>query len=427
MIGFLWRLLSPPLAALLPLAAPFSPKLAALLRWRRECRLDIAEARRLRERIPRFWVHAASAGELEQALPLVDGLRERHPGCAVLLTLGSPSARAAGERVGTADAVLPLPPDTPRAMGELLDAFAPDAVLPVKWDLWPNLLTDARRRGVPVVLLGGVLGAESRRAVWLARRVAKMLHGALAGVGAASEEDARRFLALGADPVRVTGDTRFDRVALRREERRPLPLVATDTEREHCLVAGSSWPQEEDMLLAAFARLRDQWPELRLLVVPHEPRESALQHLEREARAAGLPLWRLSQRAELGAGGICVVDRLGILPELYSLGGLAMVGGGFGEGVHSVLEPASHGLPVMMGPRIGRADEARRLAAAGAGFIVTSGEELHARWHSLLADPAARAEAGRRARGFVASGLGATDRNLDFLAEILAAGGSDGP
>jgi len=422
----LYRALSPLLAALAPLAAPFAPKLRAGLAWRRSAAPGTAALAALAGRRPRFWLHAASAGELEQARPLLAGLRARHPEAALLLTQGSVSARAAGARVTEADRVLPLPLDSPRAMARLLAAFAPTAVIAVKWDLWPNLVLEAERRGVPTLLVGGVLGAESGRARWPGRLLAAPLHRRLAGIGAASEADARAFAALGVpgDRLAVTGDTRFDRVLARRDEARPLPLPAAGD--EPCLVAGSCWPPEEDLLLAAFARLRGEWPALRLLLVPHEPLPAALARLRRAAAARALPLWLLSERAALADGGVCVADRVGQLSELYAAGQIALVGGGFGRGLHSVLEPAARGLAVLCGPRFGRADEARRLVAAGGAFVVRDGEALAARWRALLADPPALARAAAAARAFVEAGAGATARSLDFLHQRLAASARGG-
>jgi 3-deoxy-D-manno-octulosonic-acid transferase len=299
-------------------------------------------------------------------------------------------------------------------MRRLVAALRPDAIAAVKWDLWPNLVLEAERRGCPTLLLGGVLGPDSGRARWPGRLLAVPLHQRLAGVGAASERDALAFAALGvpAGRVAVTGDTRFDRVLARVAEARPSPLQMTDG--GPCLVAGSSWPAEEDLLLDALATLLGKRSDLRLLLVPHEPSADAIARLRRGAAERGLTLWTLSERPALADGGVCVADRVGILPELYAAGEIALVGGGFGRGVHSVLEPAARGLPVLMGPRAGRADEARRLVEAGGAFVVEDGPSLLARWRALL-DPDARALAGRAAGDFVRAGAGAVERSLDFL------------
>lgn len=418
----LYRFLSPLLAALLPLGALFSAKLRATLTWRRECPPAAGLLRELARRSPRYWIHAASAGELEQARPLLSALRRRHPEGALLLSLASASARGSAAKVAEADLVLPLPTDTPRAMAALLEAYSPDSVLAVKWDLWPNLVLEAERRRIPVLLLGAVLGRDSGRARWPGRLLAGPLHARLAGVGAASASDAEAFRRLGVAEARLalTGDTRFDRVLARMAEGRP-PALSGGREAGFCLVAGSCWPVEEEMLLDAFAVLRQEQPGMRLLLVPHEPVATHLSRLDASAARRDLPLWRLTARPELADGAVCVADRVGILPELYACGRLAMVGGGFGRGVHSVLEPAAQGLPVITGPRIGRADEARRLVAAGGAFIVEDGEALCALWRRFLREPAFLTAAAEAAAEFVRAESGAVSRSLAFLDRILAA------
>ncbi|MCP4545987.1 MAG: hypothetical protein GY835_05915 [bacterium] len=417
MILTLYRMLAPLLAALLPLAARFSPKMAASLAWRKERPFTEKDRLALAPRTPRFWVHAASAGELEQARPIMKELRRRHPDGAILLTLSSVSARKAADGVAEADCVIPLPLDTARAMGQLLDAVSPTAVLMVKWDLWPNLLREAARREIPTFLMGGVLSASSGRARWPGRLLTRRVHELLTGVGAASEEDARFFRMLNVSDGRlaISGDTRFDRVAARKDESRDTPLPSAADARPRCLIAGSTWRAEEEMLLAAFASLRTEFADMSLLLVPHEPTPAHLAHLAESATALDLPLWRLSERAEIAAGGICVVDRIGILPELYGLGDLALVGGGFGAGIHSVLEPAAYGLPVLMGPGIDRADEARRLCRAGGGIIFNNRDELLSVWRSFLDDPDRLRVAGEHSTAFIANGCGAVKRNLALL------------
>ncbi len=417
-----YRILAPLLAALLPLAAIFSPKLRATLAWRRDQPPDLGALARLAHRPERYWIHAASAGELEQAQPLLAALRAREPEAGILLTLSSPSARKAGGEVIEADIVLPMPADRPRAMAQILDALRPRAVVAVKWDLWPGLLSEGARRGLPLLLLGGVLSPDSGRARWPGRLLAAPTHRLLTGIGAASESDAEAFRILGVDThrLRVTGDTRFDRVLARLAEARERPLPSRP-EEGFCLVAGSSWPAEETMALDAFVRLREDHPQLRLLIVPHEPDAACLARLDAEAASRGLPLWRLTRRPQLAGGGVCVADRVGILPELYAPGSLALVGGGFGRGVHSVLEPAAHGLPVVTGPRIGRADEARRLAEAGGAFVVSDGDQFLSLWRRCLEKPGFSAQAGRAARDFVEAESGAVARNLSYLDNCLSA------
>ncbi|MBC8366988.1 hypothetical protein H8E52_06225 [bacterium] len=414
MIIALYRLLAPLAAALLPLFARFSPKLAATLAWRKESpgASNVAPGAS-----PRILVHVSSAGELEQARPLLWELCARHPEAALLVTLSSASARKAAKDLPDAHRAIPMPADTPRAMARLLDDFTPDHILVIKWDLWPSLMGEARRRKIPVFLLGAVLSAESGRSRWPGRLLARPLHGLLSGIGAASKGDAESFRRLGVaeDRLAITGDTRFDRVIQRRQENRPHLLSRSIHPKEACLVVGSSWPAEETLIWEAYPQILAEQPKARLLLAPHEPSENNLCRLEAEAARRGLSSARLSTLDHFPEACVVLADVLGQLAELYRLGSLAFVGGGFGDGVHSVLEAAAHGLPVIMGPRIERAAEAAELVEAGAGWVIRDSRELLELWRSHMNDVAAAHENAARARLFVDSGAGAAQRSLDFI------------
>jgi len=366
---------------------------------------------------PRFLIHASSAGELEQARPLLAEIRVRHPRAALLITLSSASARKAAKDLSEAPRAIPMPADTPRNMARLLNDFAPDRILVVKWDLWPSLMSEARRRKIPVFLLGAALSAKSGRSRWPGRLLARPLHGMLSGIGAASRGDAESFRRLGVteDRLAITGDTRFDRVIQRRQENRSYLLSRSIHPRENCLVAGSTWPAEENLIWETYPKIMSEEPKARLLLAPHEPSEANLCRLEAEAARRGLSTARLSTLDHFPEACVVLADVLGQLAELYKLGSLAFVGGGFGDGVHSVLEAAAHGLPVIMGPRIERAAEASDLVSAGAGWVIQDVDELFDIWSRHLSDAAFAQENADRARIFVDSGAAAAERSLDFI------------
>jgi 3-deoxy-D-manno-octulosonic-acid transferase len=235
-------------------------------------------------------------------------------------------------------------------------------------------------------------------------------------VDAVSEEDGQVFLDLGLPPSRlyVSGDPRFDRVLSRIQERLPHALMDVPP-FEQCLLAGSTWPVEENLILDAYAAISREFPSSRLFLVPHEPTESALQRLEEAARERGFPVSRLSRSTGLEAGALLLGDVKGQLSELYSQAEIAYVGGGFTSGVHSVLEAAAQGIPLLFGPGIDRAVEARGLLEAGAAYMVCSGEDLKSHWRELLGNRPLRNSMGNRARRFTEAGSGASQRSLEHL------------
>ncbi len=418
---------------LLGLAAPLSPKLGQGVRGRRGAIAALeAWARESRDASrPLVWVHAPSVGEGLMAQAIVSALRELRPEVQVAFTYFSPSAERIAARVG-ADVAGYLPWDVRSEVGRALDALRPGVIAFVRTEIWPVLGREATRRGVRHVLVNAVLGAGSSRLRAGSRFLLGPAYRRLDAVGAVAKADAARFALLGVSPerVRVTGDARFDQVWARvvrlREagatERLPLLRRLNDGVAT-TVVAGSTWPADEARLVPAFARARAAGP-LRLIVAPHEPTEAHLVGVERALDAAGVTHARLAavEASDAPLPEAVVVDRVGVLADLYAIADVAYVGGGFGhDGLHSVVEPAALGVPVLYGPRHGNAREADALAWAGGGTVVRSASELEEMLVALVLDPERRAEAGRAALEFVRSELGGAAANAELIAEFLEA------
>ncbi|HEX2191024.1 MAG TPA: glycosyltransferase N-terminal domain-containing protein, partial [Longimicrobiaceae bacterium] len=361
----------------LPLLARGSGKLARAVRGRRNV-LDRMEAWAFTGRDPArplAWFHAPSVGEGLQARAVVEAFRARRPDAQVVYTFFSPSA----ERfAGTVPAELfdYLPFDFPGDVRRALELLRPDVLAFSKTDVWPVLTREARRRGVRLAMLSGTLPGGSSRLAGPARALLGPAYRRLDRVAAISAADAERFGALGVPPERrtVMGDARFDQVWQRaRGVDRGSPLLrAVAAGSRPVLVAGSTWPSDEERLLPAVRAALDAGRPLRLVLVPHEPTPGHLRASEALLDRHGLAHARLSS-AEAGtdAGDVVLVDRVGVLGDLYAAGGLAYVGGGWGTaGLHSVLEPAAFGAPVLFGPRHANAREAAELVAAGGAFEV---------------------------------------------------------
>jgi len=375
---------------------------------------------------PLLWMHAPSVGEGLQARPVLERIRARHPDWQLAYTFFSPSAErfAAALDVDVADY---LPFDTADAAQRLLDALRPSALVFAKLDLWPRLAEAASARGVALGMVSATLSEGSGRSGALARALLHDAYAALDAVGTVDTADGARLAALGvrADRVRVTGDTRFDQVAARaastdRASALLAPLggrIGADTARP-TLVAGSTWPADEAVLLPAWRALRADLPNARLVIAPHEPTAPHCAPIESWARASGLSLARLAEaRAEHD---VVLVDRVGVLGELYALATVAYVGGGFhAAGLHSVLEPAAFGAPVLFGPRHGNSRDAGLLTAARGGEAVSDVESLTEALRIVLTEPDTRARAGDAALQVVRAGLGAADRSTALVEQLV--------
>jgi 3-deoxy-D-manno-octulosonic-acid transferase len=367
-------------------------------------------------------------GEGLQACAVIEALRERLPDAQLVFTHFSPSAERLAPGVG-ADVADYLPWDLEVEAGRALRALRPDVVAWVRTEAWPVLSTLAKARGARLTMLNAVLSSGSSRLRGPSRFLLGPTYRRLDAVGAVADADAARFTRLGlaAERVRLTGDARFDQVwarvqALRRDD----PLLGRLTDPGVVtLVAGSTWGPDEARLIPAFARARlispdTQW---RLIVAPHEPDERHLAALEVRLSEARLPHARL---AAVEAGEpvpeVVVVDRVGVLADLYALAEVAYVGGGFhSAGLHSVVEPAALGVPVVFGPRHGNAREALELEDAGAGFEVSDVPELEGCFTELSGERGreVRRRAGAAALEYVRSRLGGAVANAELVLEQL--------
>lgn len=378
---------------------------------------------RLPERLGRLpegdsylWLHGASVGEVQLALRLAGPLRDRiaRP---VLVTSMTPEGLRVAQ--GKADLVLPFPIPLGPFVRRYLDRLRPRAILVAETELWPALLGEARRRGIPVVLFNGRISQRSFGAFRTLKGIYRRALEAFSLILVRSEEDRRRFLEIGApeDRVRVTGDLKL----LRPFE--PDPQRAQALREELCLgkgvmVAGSIHPGEDDVVLWAFSKLRQGHPDLRLILVPR--------HVERAGQMLGKAR-ALGFKATLRTRGeedwdCLVVDTVGELRDLYGLADVALVGGSLREGIggHNCLEPLVWGVPTLYGPHGDNFSEiTRRLLDRDALYLVRDEREVLEACEAVLGDPQGARQRAQRAQDLFAEGERALEQTVQSILEVL--------
>ncbi len=412
----LYRTLTSGIHGLLPAAALLSPKLRTGLRGRRD------DGRRLRAWSrttrdpgrPLLHLHAASAGELRQAEPVFVRLRARHPDWQTAVTCFSPSGSIVASAFG-ADLSAFLPWDRPDDVASFLRDVQPQITLISKLDVWPEFILAAKSRGVRVGLIGATVRPASGRLGRLARAMTHDAYASLDVVTAIDAADVARFEMLGVRPnvLAVLGDPRADAVIERLQQPVPPHLRPTLVDGGPALIAGSTWREDEAVLLEAFALVRRERADARLVLVPHEPTSALSGRIARLAAASRLPT-PVAVEAARGNDALLLEHRVGMLALLYGLGAIAYVGGGFGRaGLHSVLEPAAWRLPVITGPHCDGHRDALRLQAVG-GLVSLpapgSAVALAGLWLRWLQDESARRAAGLAARRALEGDAGAADR-----------------
>ena len=383
-------------------------------------------------RRPLVWFHAPSVGEGLQAKPVLEALRAERPEWQLAYSFFSPSAERLAKALPV-DFTDYLPLDRLPDVRMALETLAPTVLVYAKLDVWPELTLAAAARGTRLGLISATVAPRSSRLAWPVRAWASPAYAALDRIGAIGAEDAARLERLGArrETITVTGDTRYDSVAERAERLdrsgEPLASLTPGKPDTFTIVAGSTWPVDEAVVLPAFAELvsrgATQWA--RLILAPHEPSASHLAAVDAEAERCGLPRpQRLSQlgAASPGQASVIVVDRVGVLADLYALGQAAYVGGGYHRaGLHSVLEPAAFGVPVCVGPRWTMSRDAGLLLQRGGAVAlpVDGRQALVNQWLAWLREPGARTRAGAAAAAVVREGRGAAARTAALVQELV--------
>lgn len=393
------------------LAASMHRKARQIVQGRRETLDRIA--RSLDPSRQCIWFHAASLGEFEQGRPLIEAIRQRYPQEQILLSFFSPSGYTVRCTYDQVDAVVYLPADTIGSVETFLEVVQPSLAIFIKYDFWPTMLHALRDRKVPTYLVSAIFRPDQLffkpYGGWYLRLLdlfAKLF----------VQDEASRLLLerYGVQHTEVVGDTRFDRVHQIAEQIRYIPEAeALRTPSSRVVVAGSSWPPDEAILLDYFERT----PSLRLILAPHEIDEEHLAAIE--ARLTR-PSVRYSQLLELSYEDYPVydcllIDRFGLLSSLYRYADVAYVGGGFGRGIHNTIEAAVYGIPVLFGPKMDKFREARDLVQCRGGQVVHDAAELATTLDHLLGDEEACRTAGQASAAYITTQLGATDRVLSAL------------
>jgi 3-deoxy-D-manno-octulosonic-acid transferase len=417
-----WRFLYnvifiPPFWAVLHILGLFNRKVARGIRGRRNQFEDLSAMMAAMPAGPRVWVHASSMGEFEQAKPIIAALKSRHPEVRIIASFFSPSGYEHSRKYTLADAIVYIPFDSPRGARRFLDLIRPDVAVMVRYDIWPNHIWELHARSIPVIIANATLSRRTLRRLPLLRSMHQSIYNSIDSILTVAESDVAAFrtFRLKHPEIKAIGDTRYDQVESRSAEARKRHIVPPAVVAgKKVIVAGSTWPEDEEVLLPAFLGLREERSDLLLILVPHEPTLEHIEGIERELAGKATTI-RFSALNEYAGQDVIIVDSVGILLVLYATAQLAYVGGSFRQGIHNVLEAAVYGIPVLFGPKHRNSHEPLMLVERGGAFIVANVEDFQRTAGNLLRDDRIRMTAGERAATFVQLHLGATEQILTFI------------
>lgn len=399
-------------ALLIELASPFHKK-ARMMRWGQWKTNGI-----LREKIDRnakyIWFHASSLGEFEQGRPMIEKIKAEYPQYKILLTFFSPSGYEVRKNYELADVICYLPFDTPFKVRKFIHLANPCMAIFIKYEFWGNYLGELKRKGIPTYIVSAIFRKEQLFFKWYGRLYRRFLQ-YFDHLFVQDKQSLDLLQSIGITPVTVAGDTRFDRVFDVYNHRRDIPGIDTflrnaKGERAQILIAGSSWPADEEILINYF----NAHPDLKLIIAPHEIHREHLMQIEAQLQR---PSIRLSEAFSKDSSDkdCIIVDSFGLLSSIYRYGDIAYIGGGFGAGIHNTLEAAVYGIPVIFGPKYQKFKEAKDLIAVGGGFSIPNADEFASRVNDFLSYPHLLEEAGRAAGDFVKNNTGATNKILNDI------------
>jgi 3-deoxy-D-manno-octulosonic-acid transferase len=369
----------------------------------------------------RVWFHSSSMGEFEQAKPIIAALRKKYRDIDIIVTFFSPSGYDHSKNYKLADIITYIPFDTKKNARRFLDLLQPTAAVFVRYDVWPNHLWELSARNIPAFIANATMRTSSARFYPFMKSFHRLLFNDFVSILTVSAKDVEAFsrFDLTHPSVQEIGETRYDQVWQRSADAKKKHLIPLSILKDKKIfIAGSTWPEDEDVLLPAIKKLLEYDPKVLAILVPHEPTEEALEAIEKRLPFKTKSI-RFSLLNDYSRERIILVDSVGILMALYQYADIVYVGGSFRQGVHNVLEPAVYGIPIVYGPRHTNSQEAQELLRRGGGFLINDQMECYKILRTLLGDIKMRTAAGSAALKLVKENIGATERFIEHLAKVL--------
>ena len=390
------------------LAALFSDKPAKMVKGHREV-FDLLKSK-IDRNAQYIWFHAASLGEFEQGRPLIERIRKEYPQYKILQTFFSPSGYEVRKNYDGADIVCYLPIDTPANAKKFIDLVNPCMVFFVKYEFWHNYLNTLYQKGIPTYSVSSIFRPNQIFFRWYGKSYQQVLK-TFAHLFVQNEESKKLLAGIGVKNTTVVGDTRFDRVLDICAAAKQLPLVQKFKGDALTFVAGSSWGPDEDIFIKYF----NAHPEMKLIIAPHVVNDGHLKEIESKLQRSSI---RYTQATEenVGKADCLIIDCYGLLSSIYRYGEISYIGGGFGVGIHNVLEAAVYGIPVIFGPNNKKFREAQHLLANKGGFEIHGYDDFEQLMNKFLTDEAYLKQSGKAAGDYVKGNAGAMDKIMNNIA-----------
>lgn len=399
---------------ILKIAALFNPKIKLFVDGRKSVFKVLSNKIKAYDKT--IWFHAASLGEYEQGLPVMERMKSRFPNHLIVLTFFSPSGYEVRKNNTIADVTVYLPLDTQSNVEKFMKIVRPDMAFFIKYEYWPNYLNALKERGTPTYLISGIFREDQLFFKWYGGFYRNAL-GAFEHFFVQNSKSKDLLLKLGKSNVTVSGDTRFDRVASILNRDNALEFIEEFKSKSLTIVVGSSWPKDESLLVSYINSSEN----VKFIIAPHNIKTEQIQALKNSISKKTILFSEVdftsSNPINLANFDVFIIDTIGILTKIYSYADIAYVGGGFGSpGVHNILEPATFGVPIVIGPNYSHFPEATALVNMEGCISVSTQEELNEAFDNLIQNQDIRFEKGHICSTFVEMNKNATEIILNHIA-----------
>ena len=396
---------------ILHVVAKFSPKMRLFVDGRKDVEAILAQKISANDKT--IWFHAASLGEYEQGLPVMLKMKENYPTHKIVLSFFSPSGYEVRKNNAVADVTVYLPLDTKSNANRFLDLVHPEIIFFIKYEFWPNYLNSIHQRKIPTYLISGIFREDQPFFKWYGGFYRKALF-AFTHFFVQNDKSKTLLASLGFSNVTVSGDTRFDRVVQILDQDNTLKFIEEFKDDKMTIVVGSSWPADEKLLVNYINKSR---VDLKFIIAPHNIKHDQIVELQNSIER-DVVLFSEKDGVDLSSKQVFIIDTIGLLTKIYSYADLAYVGGGFGNpGVHNILEPATFGIPIVLGPNFSHFAEAVALVNLGGATSVSNQSQLDDAFDNLLSNDDERGEQGSICETFVQMNKEATKK---ILARVIA-------
>lgn len=413
---FFYTILTHIASLILKLLALFSPKLKLFVKGRKDVFPTLKSKINPSDKV--IWVHAASLGEYEQGIPVMEALKKEFPEHKLVVSFFSPSGYEVRKNNTLADATVYLPLDTQSNAKEFIKNIHPELVLFIKYEFWPNYLNELKRLNIPTYLVSGIFREKQAFFKWYGGFYRDALK-TFDHFFVQNDSSKQLIQSIGFNNVTISSDTRFDRVVDILNRDNSLDFIenfrfidSARNDKATLIVIGSSWPKDEELLVNYINQSSD---EVKFIVAPHNIKQDQISNLKSSIKKKTI-LFSEKENQNLSEFQVFIIDTIGILTKIYSYADIAYVGGGFGNpGVHNILEPATFGVPIVIGPNYSHFAEATALVHQEGCISIQNENELKLAFDSLLYNSDERNEKGHICETFVQMNKGATSKIITHI------------